>query len=135
MEITHEWIDNFHRKTIKFIGGFEKFEDFEGKERYIERATGNTWLLEELDFINDWNWIMEVVEKIEHTECDNQGNLFVFNISKSASFITSDVIGCVFKPLTVHYGKKLHCVIKTIDQFIDWYNKQKENETETNKTQ
>jgi len=122
MEMTQGWIDNFHRKTINFLGGFELIEDFEGKERYIETATGNTWLLEEMDFYNDWNWIMEVVNKIECLENIyfqiEEKSCYVYDISKFTnermdSFIQQD-------------GKtKKEAVIQAIDQFIDWYNKQK----------
>jgi hypothetical protein len=101
MEMTQEWIDSFHRKTMNFIGGFEIFNDFEGKERYIEIETGNTFLLEEMDWFDDWNWIHVILDKIAKIYYEEEpDNYSVYNLP-------------IFAPK--------EGVIQAIDQFLTWY--------------
>ncbi len=77
---------------------------------------------EELKFNWDWNWIHEVVEKIEITnrKNDNEYYPYVVTIWKNGCNISDGNNGNIlfqnFNPL----GKK-EAVINTIYEFLKWY--------------
>jgi hypothetical protein len=77
----------------------------------------------ELMFHSDWNWIMEVVEKIEHIK------KYSIGIDSHPSYGTSVLIqhahingvyDLVIKEST-HWNKK-EAVVQSIWQFLNWYN-------------
>lgn len=75
---------------------------------------------EELKFNSDWNWLMEVVERIEETEIDNN-ILMLESIGNMAKFIFDD--GCRF--LSDCIGEtKIEAVYNAVVSFIKWYNLQ-----------
>lgn len=135
MEITQEWIDNFNRKCAEFLGiitssgywvEFDKI-----MPSYITISYSKRHHIEQLCFHSDWNWIMEVVEKIENT--------LITEVENTEPIVCIRLVGCDIKffsnerlPIITNSKSKKEAVIKAIDQFIDWYNKQKENETEIN---
>jgi len=80
-----------------------------------------------LKFHSDWNWIMEVVEKIEHIK------KYSIGIDSHPSYGTSVLIqhahingvyDLVIKEST-HWNKK-EAVVEAIWQFLNWYNEQKQ---------
>lgn len=109
MKMTQEWIEQFNRKCADFIGfifeednliySFNKKELFE----FLDRSA---YAIHDLKFHSDWNWIMEVVDKITMYYKDKE-------IPK---------IHLLHQPI---FTPK-EAVIQAIDQFLDWYNKQKE---------
>ena len=75
----------------------------------------------ELEFHTDWNWLMEVVEKIEETEIENN-ILMLESIGNEAKFIYDD--GCRF--LNSNIGEtKIEAVYNACVKFIKWYNENK----------
>jgi len=78
---------------------------------------GQIWFNEnELRFHLDWNWLMEVVEKIE-----KQG--FIFDIKNYTTKITTGwKIG--FKPIKTDSDTKIQSVYNACLEFIKWYNQQ-----------
>ena len=67
---------------------------------------------------SDWNWLMEVVEKIEETEIENN-ILMLESIGNEAKFIYDD--GCRF--LNSNIGEtKIEAVYNACIEFIKWYN-------------
>ena len=68
----------------------------------------------------DWNWLMEVVEKIEETEIENN-ILMLESIGNEAKFIYDN--GCRF--LNSNIGEtKIEAVYNACIEFIKWYNEQ-----------
>ena len=68
---------------------------------------------EDLKFHSDWNWLMEVVEKIE-----SLGN--VFNIDNKKVYILNNVAWC-----TAQVGEtKIQAVYNACLEFSKWYNEQ-----------
>ena len=67
----------------------------------------------QLKFHSDWNWLMEVVEKIE-----SLGN--VFSIDNKKVYILNDVAWC-----TAQVGEtKIQAVYNACLEFSKWYNEQ-----------
>lgn len=136
MEMTQEWIEQYNRKCAEFMGyelitpemrkNPEKWNTsyWEHKDKdNIHTALKVLGSHGYLSYHSDWNWIMKVVEKIESLENIyfqiEEKSCYVYDISKFSyermdSFIQQDA------------NTKKEAVIRAIDQFIDWYNKQKE---------
>ena len=72
---------------------------------------------EDLIFHSDWNWLMEVVEKIE-TINDNE---FIVEISDCMCEITGFEDNPYFK-ITACGGDKKDSVYNACLQFVSWYN-------------
>lgn len=112
MESTKEWINQFNKKCAEFLGWI-------WVPHFLDETKGS-WMAgindsrNELKFDSDWNWIMEIVDKIEsitHGEDD-------FEIEGiQLKYLIHQRLGKASKK----------AVIQAIDQFIDWYNKQKES--------
>ena len=66
---------------------------------------GDGWTMTDMKFHSDWNWIMEVVEKISNIP-DGVGYVFV-----------RDLDGVMHKK---------QVVVQAIWQFLNWYNEQKQ---------
>lgn len=133
MEMTQEWIDQYNRKCAVFLGWKETTDEFKiewigckTKERLDRINKQYVPILEKngdvlfpdfsvMDFTKDWYWIMEVVEKIGEIKNTQ------FDIFPTYSRISHK--GQYFE--TSSKSRK-EAVLKSIDQFIDWYNKQKE---------
>lgn len=125
-----EWIDQYNKKCAEFLGyiGYQEnpknkkseilynitlFPYLSYNETFMEYSGYDTiYFIEDLQFHSDWNWIMEVVEKINSFQFgESDYSLQGINIK----FLIHSRIG--------KSSKK--SVIESIDQFIDWYNKQK----------
>ena len=68
-------------------------------------------------FRQDWNWLMEVVEKI-----DSIG--YSVNISSSMVYINSDN-GRIVNPILIGVKTKIECLYEAVLEFIKWFNEQK----------
>ena len=84
----------------------------------------------ELKFHSDWNWIMEMVEAIEKLKFRfeialNEVNLYCISEEKRFS-CAINYHDCENYGEEIHLTKK-EAVVQAINQFIDWYNKQKES--------
>lgn len=81
----------------------------------------------ELKFHSDWNWIMEVVEKIE--SLDKLGGIVM--IQQGRCKITSIMAGdhSVYADVSLYFTKGMkgqkEAVVEAINQFLIWYNTQK----------
>ena len=89
-----------------------------------ERGLYNGYFIDELKYHEDWNWLMEVVEKIESLEIfDRMGrfNINTKNFDENyTSFITDkdeDFIQCEGET-------KIKAVYNAVVEFIKWYNNQ-----------
>lgn len=78
--------------------------------------------LEDLPFNSDWNWLMEVVEKIEKEFCST--NIHYYSQKQIYSV---DFSGFNIKYEESEYGDdKLRILYEAVVKFINFYNKQKE---------
>ena len=99
-------------KEFEMYGIIESIEDREDIKHFYQP--------EEMLFNSDWNWLMEVVEKIEETEIENN-ILMLESIGNEAKFIYDD--GCRF--LNSNIGEtKIEAVYNACIEFIKWYNEQ-----------
>lgn len=122
--MTQKWINDFNKKCAEFLDW--KFEEDDlifsfDKKNSFEFLNRPAYAIYDLKFHSDWNWIMEVFEYILELPKKYDGNFWELN-------------GKVFsiKHMMFHeiIGEK-ETVIQKIDNFIDWYNKQKAVGNET----
>ena len=87
------------------------------------KATKGKWVeLDKLKFHSNWNWLMEVVEKIESlTDINSNGCFMVLeSIGFNAKFIFDDGT----RILKDSKGEtKIEAVYMAVVAFIEWYNK------------
>ena len=111
-------------KEFEMYGIIESIEDREDIKHFYQP--------EEMLFNSDWNWLMEVVEKIESISFE-EDNFINVTIGNEAKFIYDD--GCGFDcTIQDAHGKLFelstceHTKIKTVYnaciEFIKWYNEQ-----------
>jgi len=74
----------------------------------------------DLKFYDDWNWLMEVVEKIESLG-------YGFRITRTTCFIDSLSPIPEFKILGGHEETKKQSAYNACVEFIKWHNEQKQN--------
>lgn len=140
--MTQEWIDQFNKKCAEFMNyelitpDKRKHPD-EWKHSYWEHKdkanvhTSKKVLGRDgyLSFHSDWNRIMEVVEKIQ--TLNKLGGIVL--IQQGRCKITSRMAGdnSIYADVSLYFEKGVkgqkEAVVQAIDQFIDWYNKQKES--------
>ena len=97
-----------NKLIAQFMGGYEP-EEYE-------------------DFHSDWNWLMQVVEKIENTEV--VGQVFNIQINRNKTHILYAPANYPnekwFENLILKEGKdKILNTYQAIVEFIKWYNEQK----------
>lgn len=120
MEMTQEWIDQFNKKCAEFLGSELKNDGQFDYWTYDHlgfdpiKIRGSSWISGNFEFHSDWNWIMEVCFKISSLSSDDtfeglNGRVFRFKHSMFWEVIED----------------KNKFLLK-IEEFIDWYNKQKE---------
>ena len=101
--------------------------DFMGSKvttnNYFVNGMYQTLKDEELKYNSDWNWLMEVVEKIESlTDINSNGCFMVLeSIGFNAKFIFDDGT----RILKDNKGEsKIEAVYNACIEFIKWYNEQ-----------
>lgn len=115
--MNQEWIDQYNKKCAEFLGNLQNYYSNHIYINFTNIERGY-YDVDEMKFHSDWNWIMKVVEKIEEKD-------YMYGIVKGASSIWKyeDQNTPIFiKAL----DDSLTSTIQVIDQFLDWYNKQKE---------
>ena len=96
----------------EFMGIADEIETGATSLIQIEGITGY-YKNDNLKYHSDWNWLMEVVEKIE-----SLGN--VFSIDNKKVYILNDVAWC-----TAQVGEtKIQAVYNACLEFSKWYNEQ-----------
>jgi len=124
---------NTNNSTVennKLIAEFLGFETYEANGYInVHYSDNNVRTLQDTHYQTDWNWLMEVVEKIESLK----NNYFIFDIS------TFNVdIFCLNTDNTIirvrgHFSKlnngkelnKIEATYKACILFIKWYNENK----------
>ena len=89
----------------------------------------DTFFDNQLKFHSDWNWLMEVVEKIENLQDEN--NHVMYNVQIEQSF--TEIIDNHTSEIVIYdidADSKIEAVYNTVIEFIKWYNEQnKTNES------
>ena len=81
----------------------------------------------QLPYKTSWNWLMEVVEKIENLTDKSSSILYDFTIFSDAVLIANqeeDEIVLVNKT-DAEFNTKIEATYKAIVKFIEWYNTNK----------
>lgn len=100
--------------------------EFMGKKELItesqflamEHKAHNPTIIEYLKYDTDWNWLMEVVEKIESLSYDVFINTCVCRITDVGQGVLEDIE-------TFNYENKIKAVYGACVEFIKWHNEQK----------
>jgi hypothetical protein len=97
----------FNQVCAEFLGW--ELED----ERYWKETPteSSNWYVDEMYFHENWNWIMEVVEKINDTPIEDD---FIECIE--AKYLIFQRLGKTYKL----------AVVEAIWQFLNWFNEQKQ---------
>lgn len=84
------------------------------------------WSYEDLKFHSDWNWLMQVIEKIESFEDENRCSKYNVEIQQSfVSIIDNQTSDFIYDR---DANTKLEAVYNAVVEFINFYNSaQKEN--------
>lgn len=132
MELTQEWIAQYNKKCAEFLGYVSTTPTDPDFDIYEKKGgeVGNLIEPKSCKFHSDWNWIHEVIDKIEQTvynvrKSDGAEHKFYVWFRKNHCEIWPVWINK--EPLKINANSKKEAVIQAIDQFIDWYNKQKES--------
>lgn len=102
----------------------ENFSCIEEQEIQIESEWGyglveqDLLFAEQLKFHKDWNWLMEVVEKIESLSKENE--TYSFSITKISVRVLYKGSRIVDLPINT---TKIQAVYLACVEFIKWYNK------------
>jgi len=79
---------------------------------------------EQTKFHKDWNWLMEVVDKIESTRDEKNNGFFYVEIYTTLCIIFNN--GNYLNEIVSAEGKtKLEATYKAVVEFINYYNKNK----------
>ena len=114
---THEW--GFMLQPNELNLSFDLFN-----KKLFSNDEGSGWFVKDLKFHSDWNWIMEVVEKIQ--TLDKLGGIVM--IQQGRCRITSRMAGdnTVYADVSYYYlhgmRKQKEAVVQAINQFLIWYN-------------
>lgn len=83
---------------------------------------GTTCLDTELKYHSDWNWLMEVVEKIENLEYINRKGRFSIGSTNFEENYTAFVLDCDEEFIQEDGEIKIISVYNVVIEFIKWYN-------------
>ena len=97
-------------ETNKLIAEFMGWESFNQFSMIAPKSEGDCWAFEDMKFHSDWNWLMEVVEKIE--SLDIYYNEYI------------DYNSSMFASGKIELSTKIEAVYNACVEFIKWYNKQ-----------
>jgi hypothetical protein len=95
---------------------FSTIDGFEIPDDYLT--------LKDLKYHKDWNWLMEVVEKIENLQDEN--NCAIYNVQIEQSF-TEIIDNHTYETIiyNIDADSKIEAVYDSCIEFIKWYNEKK----------
>ena len=101
----------YNKLCAEFLEWEMSDDDF-GVRYWKESPDGvSNWYLDEMQFHENWNWIMEVVEKIKKV------------IGNPTTVTVACFNGDINKALM---SAKKEAVVQSIWEFLNWYNEQKQ---------
>ena len=98
----------------EFMGIADEIETGATSLIQIEGTTGY-YKNDNLQFHTDWNWLMEVVEKIEKN--------YLVDIFGKAVSIHENNVEMIVDLNAINYTTKIEAVYNAVVTFIEWYNK------------
>lgn len=99
---------------------FSTIDEFEIPDDYLT--------LKDLKYHKDWNWLMEVVEKIERFEGENR--YAMYNVDIQQCFVEIIENHTYETIINIDANSKIEAVYNACVEFIKWYNEQnKTNES------
>ena len=116
--------------TYKSLYITEEQPDFDNRQ--METINTFSILWDEMKFNSDWNWLMEVVEKIESIKDSYHGRFGVYISSNSCTIQSTNFRPDKPIPNPPHYydnivlNTKIESTYYSVLNFINFYNKQKE---------
>lgn len=112
-------ITDNNKLIAEFMGCKPIFKD--KKEYQMVTHENMCYGANELQYHKDWNWLMQVVEKIENTKYDNL--TFDVFISKNKTHIHYSANNEWFSNIFLYEGKtKIENTYNACVEFIKWYN-------------
>jgi hypothetical protein len=99
----------YNRLCVEFIG--LKCHEPSGYWTLPTFMDGDGWTMTDMKFHSDWNWIIEVVEKIKKV------------IGNPTTVTVACFNGDINKALM---SAKKEAVVQSIWEFLNWYNEQKQ---------
>ena len=109
-----------NRLLAEFMGLYEKYET---GSFYIN---GGFWVEHEFRYHSDWNWIMQVVEKIEK-ELEDEFRIVIYEDECYIYRKTgNEKLLLEFVPITEKIEtSKIEAVYNACVEFVEWYNENK----------
>ena len=87
---------------------------------------GDSSYVKDLKYHLDWNWLMEVVEKIESLPTMKDNGNFFFEIHQdSVTVFNSTRMDIIIE--VIGQGSRINNTYQAVIEFIQWYNKQNKN--------
>ena len=127
--MTPEEVFEFNKRCAEFIG--LRFDGVMYRNTYEIMSffphLDHSRYPNELEFHTDWNWIMEIVEKIQ--TLDKRGGIVM--IQQGRCMITSRMFGdhSVYADISLYFKKGVkgqkEAVVQAINKFLIWYNENK----------
>jgi len=105
-----------NKLIAEFIGGWKERNYFVIETPFFKSLGGCIFAPSELKFDSDWNWLMEVVEKIQNVDKNNYIKIDTYH-----TFIS--VLNK--KQIERRDGNKLLSTYNACVEFIKWYNQNK----------
>jgi len=121
----------YNKRCAEFLGYINLTPDDKDFDFYekLDGVLGKMLEPKSMKFHSDWNWIMEVVEKIQ--TLDKLGGIVM--IQQGRCKITSRMAGdnSVYADVSHYYlhgmKKQKEAVVQAINQFLIWYNDSSRN--------
>jgi hypothetical protein len=112
----------WHSKKINITASRPKGE---GIELYLKEVTeyNREFIEDELKFHTDWNWLMQVVEKIESLQFQSNNDVFKVVIDYGMCTIYN-MINNLETIVNVSKSTKIEAVYNACVEFVKWYNTQ-----------
>ena len=106
--------------SYEMYGIIESINDGENEKHF--------YLPEQMLFSSDWNWLMEVVEKVKETQPFITFDLSFFGCEiKLLDFANNNsVLFSAYPKMNTQDTKMIDCVYNAVLNYIHWYNEQKE---------
>lgn len=120
--MTQQEILEYNKRCVEFLGWRKTHPNIKNWHIYITLIGSISY--DKMLFHSDWNWIMEVVEKIQ--TLDKLGGIVM--IQQGRCRITSRMAGdnTVYADVSYYYlhgmRKQKEAVVQAIHQYLIWYN-------------
>ena len=119
--MTQEEIQEYNKRCAEFLGGLyvrDESLSFEPKGRWHINKFPDALQDYNLKFHSDWNWIMELLEKIESLRYNT---IIGHNLTVIQSPPVKKISSIIAKVEHKNLSKK-EAVVQAINQFLIWYN-------------